>query len=235
MLSYSQQWAEQSGSHLPQVGRHNAFPSDTDTQVLEHFVHYLRYTLLTLPSSEKTFTLGKSTCSPSSWLCCHLMACQHSWCWDLWLSPYTTWGTAHMERCASQQGTPLPIGPLQAPHCSRAFGGKVFPPWLGNQPQRLCAMTSGPKYCRALLTAPLLAWPRSGSQQRGKKKAYKRSSFIINTILSSNPLTSCFTNAFLLSVLLQGENTRRWIDVCVGIDVARELHFDIYTQEHWLY
>lgn len=96
-------------------------------------------------------------------------------------------------------------------------------------------MTAGLKHCRAVLTAHLLACARSRSQPRGKKKAYKRSSFVINTILPSNPLMSCFTNAFLLSVLLQGENTRRRTDVCIGIDVACELHFDIYTQEHWLY
>lgn len=100
----------------------------------------------------------------------------------------------------------------------------------------LFAVAGDPNHHRAAAAAlaaatPLLAWEQGLQLRKEWKESEeeeKGEALLLSTpfcpLIHSHP---GLTNAFLLSIQLQGENTRRWIDVCVGIDAfVCKLHFD---------
>lgn len=141
--------------------------------------------------------------------------------------------------CLSREGILLPLGPPVNSHRPRAVAvslGEMFSlPDSEISRRLLFAVAGDPNHYRAsaaVLAAatPLLAWEQGLQPSKGweAEEELKREALLLLThfcpLIHSHP---ALTNAFLLSVQLQGENTRRWIDVCVGMDAfVCKLHFD---------
>lgn len=136
-------------------------------------------------------------------------------------------------------GHSSPFGPPVNSHRPRAVAvslGEMFSlPDLEISRRLLFAVAGDPNHYRAsaaVLAAatPLLAWEQGLQLSKGweAEEELKREALLLLThfcpLIHSHP---ALTNAFLLSIQLQGENTRRWIDVCVGMDAfVCKLHFD---------